>query len=129
MKKLEDVKRIPVIGERPHSVLEDWPIFNAPRPLCGHMEWQGEFEHGIFYVAVDPDGYGAEGFVERNISLDGWLVEYWLKEKAVDAGRQYLLKKYPEDIDLVSCLNEKELLRAFYDHWDEIKDWGKEKKV
>ena len=116
--RLEDVKKIPVIGRRPDHIPDAWPIFNAPRPLLGHEEWQGDFEHGIFYVAVDPDGYGAEGFIERNISLDGWLVEYWTEEKALEAAKGYLLKEYPGDGELINDLKGKELMRTFYDHFE-----------
>jgi len=120
--KLEDVKKIPIIGERPHPIPENWFIFNAPRPLLGHEEWQGEFEHGIFYVAVDPDSYGAEGFIERNISLDGWLVEYWTKEKAIGAVKSYYLKKYPTEGEAINDMKEKELMSCFYDLFEKIKN-------
>ena len=122
MRKLKDVKRIPVIGERPHSIPENCLIFNAPRPLYGHMEWQGEFEHGIFYVAIDPDSHGAEGFIEGNISLDGLLIEYWTKEKAIDAAKKCLFKKYPTEVDAINDLEERELIETFYSHFDEIRN-------
>lgn len=114
MRNLESAKKMPVIGKRPDDVPETWPVFNAPRPLYGHREWQGEFEHGVFYAAVDPDGYGAEGFIESNISLDGWLVEYWTREKAIEAGRQHLFKKYPTKTEAINDLNEWKLLDTFY---------------
>ncbi len=110
----ENIKKIGVIGKRPDDVPEAWPIFNAPRPLYGHKEWQGLFEHGIFYAAVDPDEYGAEGFVKRNVSLDGWLVEYWTKEGVLTETKRYLLEKYSTDEEAIDALNERALIDTFY---------------
>lgn len=114
---MEDFKLLPVIGKRPDDVPEAWLIFNAPRPLLGHKEWQGEFEHGIFYVAVNPDEYGAAGFIERNRSSDGWLVKYWTKEEAIVAAKEVLIKKYPTELEAINDLNEKELMRTFYNNF------------
>jgi len=52
-----ETKKLFIISEKPKDIPENWLIFNAPRPLLGDKEWQGDFQHGIFYVAVDPNGY------------------------------------------------------------------------
>lgn len=117
---LQGITKIPVIGERPSHIPETWIVFNAPRPLYGHEEWQGEFQHGIFYVAVDPDGYGAEGFIRESTSLDGWLVEYWTVENALKAARRHLLKKYPEEGEAIDCLNEIKLMDTFYYQYETL---------
>ena len=65
-----------LLEPRPANVPADALIFNAPRPLCGHEHWQGEFRHGIFYVAIFPADQYAEGFIRETVGLDGWLCEY-----------------------------------------------------
>ena len=64
-----------VRAERP-DVEQDWLIFNAPRPLYGHKEWQGDFLHGVFYAAVDRHGDRAAWMVRENCMLDGWILEH-----------------------------------------------------
>lgn len=65
-------------------------LFNAPRPLYG-TTWQGDFEHGIFYAAVDPvgDPYAAN-WIKRNVELDGWLLEYITEADIEKWGREQL---------------------------------------
>jgi len=48
---------------------EDFTVVNAPRPLPGEIEWQGEFLHGIFYAAGDFEKFG-----EQWESLDAHIV-------------------------------------------------------
>lgn len=74
---LNDVTTIGVIAERPKDVPPGWLILNAPRPLLGHREWQGEFVHGIFYVAIDPQDTLASTFLQKSHDLDGWLIRYY----------------------------------------------------
>lgn len=33
------------------SLLPEWEVVNAPRPIPGTIVWQGTFTHGIFYAA------------------------------------------------------------------------------
>ncbi|GEM_PF-5957298 len=61
--------------QTPKDIPENWIVFNAPRPLYGHKDWQGEFGHGRFYAAVDPDGDRAAWMIEQNKSLDGWIYQ------------------------------------------------------
>lgn len=66
-----------ILDRRPADVPAHFEVWNAPRPLFGHVEWQGAFRHGVFYVAVDPnDRAVAERFTERNVALDGMRVLY-----------------------------------------------------
>ena len=73
---------IRVLNKRPDDIPEDHLIFNAPRELAGYKYWQGDWHHGIFYVAVDPKDSYAENHIRVNIGLDGWLVEY-ISEKDI----------------------------------------------
>lgn len=110
----ENIRKFDIIGERPQDIPESWMIFNAPRPLYGHKEWQGEFEHGVFYVAVNPDEYGADGFIKENVRNDGWLAKYWSKEDAIAEAKRYLSEEYPGEEEMINRLNEKKLLNTFY---------------
>ena len=98
-----------VLGQRPDKVLTDegfkklphrWEVYNAPRPLYGHLSWTGDFLHGIFYVAIDPsDDYVAENWKQENIRLDGWLLEWVSEDEAADAMWQHYLDDYPKVAD------------------------------
>lgn len=66
------IKRI--IGTRPSNIPPSWLIFNAPRPLWGTRTWEGDFLHGVFYAAIDPDDQFAENMIRANVDDDGWLL-------------------------------------------------------
>lgn len=104
-----------IIGKRPDDIPNNWIILNAPRPLYGNKEWTGEFEHGIFYVALDPnDDYVYDMWMKSNESLDAWICEYQTKEDAIKMALDYYNEKYPEDSETINDLPERELLRTFY---------------
>jgi len=106
-------KKLFIIGTRP-DIPEDWLIFNAPRPLLGDKEWKGDFQHGIFYVAVDPKGYIPESWIKSNCSLDGWLVEYISESEAMKKATDYYHKEYPNQTEAIGNLGERDLLQAFH---------------
>ncbi len=114
--------KITIIAERPKDIPENWLIFNAPRPLLGDKEWEGKFQHGIFYVAVDPNCYFYNREIENNCKLDGWIVEYISKEKAIKRIKEYYHKEYPDSFDAIESLNNLLLVDAFYErfHKEEI---------
>ncbi len=107
-------KKLFIIRERPKDIPEDWLIFNAPRPLLGDKEWTGEFQHGIFYVAVDPNGYIPESWIEKNCGLDGWLIEYISKENAMQKAKDFYHKEYPNQKEAIEDLTEHELIQTFH---------------
>jgi len=53
-----------------------WTVYNAPRPIYGHEQWQGDFRHGVFFAAVAPTDDPADEFNDapafhrRNQELD-----------------------------------------------------------
>lgn len=73
---------VAVIGEHP-AAHKGQMIFNAPRPLPGHTQWQDEFRHGVFYSAITPDLEDSDELVRDVIAQDGWLVWYVTKERAI----------------------------------------------
>jgi hypothetical protein len=52
-----------------------WIVFNAPRPMYGDKDWQGDPGHGTFYGAIDPHGERPEWMIKENKSLDGWVYQ------------------------------------------------------
>lgn len=73
----------------PYSLGEDWPIYNAPRPLYGTATWVGDFVSGIFYAAIDPqDGFGHD-MEDQNLALDARQLEYLTEDEAVAMARQH----------------------------------------
>ncbi len=52
------------------AIAPSWIIFNAARPIPGHVTWQGEFLSGVFYAAIDPAGDRAEYYTQRCVALD-----------------------------------------------------------
>ena len=83
------------------TVPPHWTIYNAPRPLFGHMNWTGDFITGLFYAAIDPNGPGAEEDTERNRAFNAVIVNYvtdleW--EQAVTAYGQKMAADYQIDL-------------------------------
>ena len=107
-------KKLFIIGVKPANVPEDWLIFNAPRPLLGDIEWQGDFRHGLFYVAIDPKGYIPESWIKRNCDLDGWLVEYISEDEAIQKTKDYYHKAYPKQTEAIKNLRKLDLLTSFH---------------
>ena len=57
-------------GEHTTAIqLNGWTVVNAPRPLPGRVQWEGEFRHGVHYAAGPLDE-----FADRWASLDAWPV-------------------------------------------------------
>ena len=75
---VSEMQAMVTLATRPTDIPENWIIMNSPRPLVGDKEWEGEFQHGIFYAAIDPDNdepQGAEWRVNENKKLDAWVVK------------------------------------------------------
>lgn len=76
------------------KVPEGWIVYNAPRPLMGHEGWSGEFVHGIFYAAVNPESKDADFYNKHNQAVDGHIVKWvtkgdvleWVRRKFEDYG-------------------------------------------
>ena len=113
MRELQIVK---IVGKRPNHIPENWTIWNAPRPLYGDTAWEGDFVHGIFYAAIDPDSPFSESNIKDNISLDAWQLDFVTEEYAIEEVTAYYLKKYPDEVDLINRLSKEELLGAFRKH-------------
>ncbi|WP_156915980.1 hypothetical protein [Desulfatirhabdium butyrativorans] len=81
-------------NQAPIDVPPNWIIFNAPRPLYGDKEWQGDFIHGRFYVAVDPNGDQAAWCVQQNKAMDAWVYQYVDKDTMRAMVRQSYIDGY-----------------------------------
>src|SRR5262249_55877489 len=83
-----------LLAPRPTEVPADALIFNSKRELCGDQHWVGDWQHGIFYVAVYRTNQYAENYIRETVKLDGWLCEYitedtirtWAEAHAKDIG-------------------------------------------
>ena len=92
--------------EKPGNVPDTWEIYNAPRPLYGHVTWQGNFRHGIFYAAIDPEGDYADEYRERTLQLDGSRcvfvtvddVEEWATNYIAELNERYARIESHEEI-------------------------------
>ena len=94
--KYDNIRARLAIGDRPSEAPAGHLIFNAPRPIYGHKDWEGDFNHGVFYAAVDPNGDRADWMIEENRSLDAWILEFRTKEQIVDIAKRWFADDYPE---------------------------------
>ena len=85
-----------VLGQRPDDIPDHMEIYNAPRPLAGHSNWQGDFICGVFYVGIDPDLPDADEL--RRLTLENAGVQLqWVDEKTAFAQqRQWYIEHYPD---------------------------------
>lgn len=108
------MKRLRIIGESPKEQPEGWEVHNAPRPLVGNIQWEGEFRHGIFYAAIDPADSLMTGYARReNASLDAYRVEYVTKERAIEEAKEHAKEKHPEMLT-ASYIGEDDWLNHWY---------------
>ena len=104
---------------RPDDIPETWTIYNAPRPLYGHVRWQGDFRHGIFFAAVAPEGDPADEFNDaaeyhkRNRQLDGHECLWVPKAEVMVYGAQKAAE-YGVDLDE---FDYKDIVSSFVDNY------------
>jgi hypothetical protein len=79
-----------LIGAQPADIPASWQIWNAPRPIPGHIEWEGDFRHGIFYAAISPTGDFAEEMTTRCRELDARPIDY----VSMEIARAELMEAY-----------------------------------
>ena len=70
------IKQIDVLADWPDIAPAGWHVFNAPRPIYGHLYWDGDFRHGKFYAAVNPAKRDAAGYIHENRDLDAVLLRF-----------------------------------------------------
>jgi len=88
----------------------NWIICNAPRPIMGHHEWQGEFIHGVFYAVIAPDMEHAEDMMETNRKLDAWQLVYTDFESA----RAAVKLRYPRYADKIDRLTDSQIIETYH---------------
>lgn len=89
------MRRLTLIEDRPAEAPPGWEIYNAPRPLPGHTHWQGDYRHGIFFVAINPDDGEYSAQMRRQCAnLDAYQVECITEEEARARCFAYYLEKY-----------------------------------
>jgi hypothetical protein len=117
---MRELQKVKIVGEWPKNIPNNWTIWNAPRPLYGDTAWQGDFIHGIFYAAIDPDSIFSESNTKDNISLDAWQLEFVTEEYAINKIKAYYVEKYPKAIYLINKLSKERLINAFYENCGNI---------
>lgn len=85
-----------MIGSKPDNVPANWIIYNAPRPIYGHVEWRDSNGFGFFFAAVDPKGERAEWMQVENQRQDAMILHLMTEEEAFGAGKARLLFQYGE---------------------------------
>jgi len=105
--------------ERLQDVPEGWIIMNAPRPLIGDKEWQGDFRHGVFYAAIDPNNDeppGAEWRIQQNKDLDGWVLKC-VSQEEVNAYVRAKAADLNSDADVIEAfMRNKDSVRQSFFH-------------
>ncbi len=95
-----------IVGTRPQDAPAGHLIHNAPRPLHGDKTWQGDFISGIFYAAIDPDGDGAEWFIQQNQNLDASELRWVTMDEAVEGGFEWYDHNMPKLADRLDLDNQ-----------------------
>jgi len=92
-------KRRAVIGTKPEqaTVIPDTIVYNAPRPIYGQVEWQGDFVSGVFYTMLDPRHSLAEDWDQRNAELDATVLMYLTEDEAVEKAKTHYIENYGEE--------------------------------
>jgi len=94
---------------RPQGVPEHYLICNAPRPIIGDMLWEGDFIHGRFYAALDPENPEFDICVRENTALDAWHLIFWTEAEARDRVKE----AYPKYAHKVDSLSFEQLYDTF----------------
>lgn len=123
MKETKTVeKRVRFSAEpRPDMFPDDWIVFNAPRPICGHRTMEGTFMHGIFYAGVDPEGEYALDFITNNWRLDADPVQFVTDEEMIALGKKYATEHhsdcdfsdFPDDVFIDCFCRENIIMQSF----------------
>ncbi|MBU1747582.1 MAG: hypothetical protein KKA73_07830 [Chloroflexi bacterium] len=72
------------------TVGADWPIYNAPRPLCGTVTWERTgCGAGRFFAAIDPADPYAPAFTRRCAQDDAFLLVFATQEEVETWARAY----------------------------------------
>jgi hypothetical protein len=103
-----------------------WRIYNAARPLPGSIEWTGEFLHGVFYAAIDPDDDRADWMEERCLSLDGHLVTFVPKDEVVQWVHAYYAKEYPRTKIDWDNVDYKDMVMSWLNYHRRMEEEGRD---
>lgn len=96
------------------AVPTEWEIWNAPRPLYGHVTWDtwtstGMMIRGRLWAGIDPDQPDADELRRLNERDHGHLIVFVSEADAFDAGKAALIERYskfPEADEIIARLDE-----------------------
>lgn len=97
------------------NLSESEMVCNAPRPLWGHKEFQGDFIHGIFYAIVDTSKPYADDMLLSNSELDARKIEWVSLDEIKLWAKGYCAKL---DIEM-SEFDDDDLVESFLQNHNE----------
>jgi len=98
----------------PVEVGPDWEIWNAPRPLYGHLSWYGPFLSGLLYSAIDPNGDYAEEYREFNRRNDARLLQWVTMEEVIEKVKWYYRDLIEEKEVNMDDFSDGEIIRTYF---------------
>lgn len=85
-----------IAADHREAIGPDWLIFNAPRPIYGHITWENTLLGAWFYGAVNPHAPEAAYFIRENISLDARALVCYTEEQVRRETQAYYDHNYPQ---------------------------------
>jgi hypothetical protein len=96
------------------TIPEDWEIYNAPRPLGGHLTWlDTDGPGGWFWAAVDPEGEFADEYRDRLYQNDARQLVWISEDQFYDVVQRYADSTYGEGRFDAREFNIRELYSTF----------------
>lgn len=95
---------------RPEDIPADWVVFNAPRPIYGHKCWEGEYNAGTFYAAIDMSDKWGEEYLKETLLLDGYPLQFITEEFQKEWVREF----YAQDKQTIEWMTAGDIRSEFY---------------
>lgn len=106
---------------------EGHEVYNAPRPLSGHVEWTGDFISGVFYAALDPTQPDYETRLDYNQRMDAVRLEVVTPDQVVTEMVEYYTRERPKvwerlALDVTDSQTRRQLIETWFNlnlNWSE----------
>jgi hypothetical protein len=91
----------------------EYMIMNAPRPLYASddLHWTGDFVHGVFWVAVDPND---PLLIEMNLNLDAYRLHFIDYAAVAEDTKAYFISQSFTVSDWAEYAEEREWIWQSY---------------
>lgn len=74
--RIDRARTVIIFGPRPPEAPAGWIVMNAPRPLDGTTTWQGDWNCGLHYAAIDPSDPHSGHMITDNLEACAVVVRY-----------------------------------------------------